>query len=64
MEIHGGTVMAKPCFGEQEDNRFDQVPDGLREEIGHIVDSSRLHVLLRAAIRSADLESLARCRFG
>jgi len=56
----GATVMAKPGFGEQEDNRFDQVPDGLREEIVHIVDFSRLHVLLRAAIRSADLESLAK----
>ena len=40
--------------------RFDQVPDGLREEIGHIVDSARLHVLHRAAIRCADLESFAK----
>ena len=40
--------------------RFDRVPDGLREEIGHIIDSSRLHVLLRAAIRCADLESFAK----
>ena len=40
--------------------RFDRVPDGLREEIGHIVDSARLHVLLRAAIRCADLESFVK----
>ena len=40
--------------------RFDRVPDGLREEIGHIVDSSRLHALLRAAIRCVDLESFAK----
>ena len=40
--------------------RFDQVPDGLREEIGHIVDSARLHVLHRAAIRCADLESFVK----
>ena len=40
--------------------RFDRVPDGLREEIGHIVDSARLHALHRAAIRCADLESFAK----
>ena len=39
---------------------FDRVPDGLREEIGFFVDSSRLHALLRAAIRCADLESFAK----
>ena len=40
--------------------RFDRVPDGLREEIEHIVDSARLHVLLRAAIRCTDLESFVK----
>ncbi|MEI6035109.1 MAG: hypothetical protein WCS65_12630 [Verrucomicrobiae bacterium] len=40
--------------------RFDRVPEGLLEEIGHIVDSARLHVLLRSAIRCADLESFAK----
>ena len=40
--------------------RFDRVPDGLREEIEHIVDSARLHALHRAAIRCADLESFAK----
>jgi len=40
--------------------RFDRVPDGLREEISHISDSARLHVLLRAAIRCADLESFVK----
>jgi hypothetical protein len=40
--------------------RFDRVPEGLREEIGHVVDSSRLHDLHRAAIRCADLESFAK----
>ena len=40
--------------------RFDRVPDGLREEISRISDSTRLHVLLRAAIRCADLESFVR----
>jgi len=40
--------------------RFDWVPDGLREEISRISDSARLHVLLRAAIRCADLESFVK----
>jgi hypothetical protein len=40
--------------------RFDRVPDGLREEISHISDSARLHVLLRSAIRCADLESFVK----
>ena len=40
--------------------RFDRVPDGLREEVEHIADSARLHVLHRAAIRCADLESFAK----
>jgi len=40
--------------------RFDRVSDGLREEISHISDSARLHVLLRAAIRCADLESFVK----
>ena len=40
--------------------RFDRVPGGLREEIEHIADSTRLHALHRAAIRCADLESFAK----
>ena len=40
--------------------RFDVVPDGLREEIEHVTDSPRLHLLLRAAIRCADLESFTK----
>ena len=40
--------------------RFDRVPDGLREEIEHITDSARLHLLHRAAIRCADLESFTK----
>ena len=40
--------------------RFDLVPDGLREEIEHVTDSARLHLLLRSAIRCADLESFTK----
>ena len=40
--------------------RFDRVPDGLREEIEHVTDSTRLHLLHRAAIRCADLESFTK----
>jgi len=39
---------------------IDRVPDGLREEISHISDSARLHFLLSAAIRCADLESFVK----
>jgi predicted transposase YdaD len=39
--------------------RFQRVPEGLREEIESIADTARLQSLLRAAIRSADLESFA-----
>jgi predicted transposase YdaD len=39
--------------------RFERVPEGLREEIESITDTARLQSLLRAAIRSADLESFA-----
>ena len=40
--------------------RFDLVPEGLREEIEHVTDSARLHLLHRAAIRCADLESFTK----
>ena len=40
--------------------RFDRVPSGLREEVEHIVDSARLHALLRDAIRCPDLESFSK----
>jgi predicted transposase YdaD len=39
--------------------RFQQVPEGLREEIVAIADSKKLTDLHRAAITSADLESFA-----
>jgi predicted transposase/invertase (TIGR01784 family) len=39
--------------------RFDRVPEGLQEEIESITDTAKLQALLRAAIRSADLESFA-----
>ena len=40
--------------------RFGTVPEGLREEIELIGDPAKLTSLLRAAIRSADIESFAR----
>ena len=56
-----GQILAKQqAVVEALEIRFDRVPDGLREEIGHIGDSARLHVLLRAAIRCADLESFVK----
>jgi len=59
--IEKGQILAQQqAVIEALDIRFDRVPDGLREEIGHIVDSARLHVLLRAAIRCAELESFAK----
>jgi predicted transposase YdaD len=39
--------------------RFQQVPEGLREEIESITDIVKLQALLRAAIRSATLEEFA-----
>ena len=55
-----GILAQQQAVVEALEIRFDRVPDGLREEIGHIVDSARLHVLLRAAIRCADLESFVK----
>ena len=52
-------------FSKQQDilealeNRFQQVPDGLREEIESIIDTKKLTHLHRAAITSADIESFA-----
>jgi predicted transposase YdaD len=40
--------------------RFGIVPEGLREEIELIGDPAKLTSLLRAAIRSTDIESFAR----
>ena len=40
--------------------RFGTVPEGLREEIELIGDPAKLTNLLRAAIRSTDIESFAR----
>jgi predicted transposase YdaD len=39
--------------------RFDRVPEGLREEIESLADTSKLQALLRAAIRSATLDEFA-----
>jgi hypothetical protein len=56
----GGILAQQQAVVEALEIRFDRVPDGLREEIGRIVDSARLHVLHRAAIRCADLESFVK----
>ena len=40
----GGILAQQQAVVEALEIRFDRVPDGLREEIGHIVDSARLHV--------------------
>jgi len=57
----GGMILAQQqAVVEALEIRFDRVPEGLREEIERIVDSARLHALLRAAIRCADLESFAK----
>jgi len=56
----GEIVAQQQAVVEALEIRFDRVPDGLREEIGRIADSPRLHVLLRAAIRCADLESFVK----
>ena len=55
--LKGQILAQQQAVVEALEIRFDRVPDGLCEEIGHIVDSTSLHVLLRAAIRCADLES-------
>ena len=59
-EERGQVLAQQQAVVEALEIRFDQVPDGLREEIGHLVDSARLHVLHRAAIRCADLESFVK----
>ena len=46
----GGILAQQQAVVEALEIRFDRVPDGLREEIGHIVDSARLHALHRAAM--------------
>lgn len=40
--------------------RFERVPEGLREEIAKINDSTRLQALLRETIRCPDLESFSK----
>jgi predicted transposase/invertase (TIGR01784 family) len=40
--------------------RFERIPQGLREEIGHIADPARLPALHRAAIQAASLEEFSR----
>lgn len=58
---HEGQLLARQqAVVEALEIRFDRVPDGLREEIGHIVDPTRLHALHREAIRCSDLESFAK----
>ena len=59
-EQRGQIIARQQDVIEALEIRFERVPDGLREEISHIPDSARLHVLLRAAIRCADLESFAK----
>ena len=59
-EQRGQILARQQAVVEALEIRFDRVPDGLREEIGRVADSARLHVLLRAAIRCADLESFAK----
>jgi hypothetical protein len=60
IEQEGQLLARQQAVVEALEIRFDRVPDGLREEILHISDSARLHVLLRAAIRCADLESFVK----
>jgi hypothetical protein len=59
-EPRGQIIARQQDVIEALEIRFDRVPDGLREEIGHIVDSAPLHGLHRAAIRCADLESFVK----
>ena len=59
---HEGEQMGRILAGRQDvieafEIRFALVSDGLCEEIELVADSARLHLLLRAAIRCADLES-------
>ena len=56
----GQTLAQQQAVIEALEIRFDRVPGGLREEIGRVADSARLHALLRAAIRCADLESFSK----
>jgi flagellar biosynthesis/type III secretory pathway protein FliH len=58
---HAGQLLARQqAVVEALEIRFDRVPDGLREEIGHIIDPTRLHALHREAIRCSDLESFVK----
>ncbi len=41
------------------EERFQVLPEGLREELGRIKETSRLEALLRHAVRSASLEDFA-----
>ena len=59
-ELRGQILAQQRDIIEALEIRFDVVPDGLREEIEHITDSARLHILHRAAIRCADLESFTK----
>jgi hypothetical protein len=53
-----GLVLAnQAAILEALEIRFNRVPEGLREEIELIADAANLQSLLRAAIRSATLES-------
>ena len=53
-----GLVLAnQAAILEALEIRFNRVPEGLREEIELIADAAKLQSLLRAAIRSATLES-------
>jgi flagellar biosynthesis/type III secretory pathway protein FliH len=59
-ELRGQIIAQQQAVVEALEIRFDRVPEGLREEIEHIADSSRLHSLHRSAIRCVDLESFAK----
>ena len=56
----GQTLARQQDVIEALEIRFDRIPSGLREEIGRVADSARLHALHRAAIRCADLESFTK----
>jgi hypothetical protein len=56
----GCTLTRQQAVIEALEIRFDRVPEGLREEIGAVTDSARLHALHRAAIRCPDIETFAR----
>ncbi len=58
--IHQGQVAAQQqAILEALEIRFARVPEGLREEIESLADTSKLQALLRAAIRSATLDEFA-----